>query len=81
MPIARAFGPKPQKEADLTDQIDGVETPFLLPEAIDPTTLRVFINGLKQRFGDTIVSRSLSAFTISYAPTAGETLTIFYHPL
>tara|TARA_R100000664_G_scaffold27686_1_gene38542 strand:- start:10035 stop:10280 length:246 start_codon:yes stop_codon:yes gene_type:complete len=81
MPIAKAFGPKPQKQADLTLEIDGVKTTFTLPEAIDTTTLQVYNNGLKQRYGDTITSISVSSFTLSYAPTVGETLTIIYVPL
>ena len=81
MPIVNAFGPKSQKQADLTLEINGVRTTFSLPEPIDTTTLQVYNNGLKQRYGDTITVISLSSFTLSYAPSIGETLTILYVPL
>lgn len=81
MPIVDAFGPKQQKQADLTAQIDGVKTTFALPQPIDSTTLCVFINGLKGRLNDTITAVSASTFTLSYSPIIGETITILYIPL
>ena len=82
MPIAKVFGgQKLQKEADLTLDINGSRTVFSLPENIDTTTLRVFVNGLMQRYGDTITAISVSSFTLSYAPTIGEALVVLYVPL
>ena len=81
MPITRAFGSKTEIERDLTSQIDGSVSAFLLPSPALSETLRVFINGMKARRDDNLLSISATGFSLSYSPEVGETITVLYIPL
>ena len=81
MPIVSAFGQKNQIERDLTSQLDGSTVLFSLPSPCDTASLQVYINGLRARRSDTIVTIAALSFTLSYAPSGDETLVVLYIPL
>ena len=68
------------KKEDLTNQIDGEKTTFTVNETYKTGSLRVYLNGLRQREADTFSESTPTTFTTTFTANTGDTLTIDYTP-
>lgn len=68
------------KKEDLTNQIDGEKTTFTVSETYKTGSLRVYLNGLRQRETATFSESTPTTFTTTFTANTGDTLTIDYTP-
>lgn len=61
---------------DLTDQVNGVATVFSTLEPYLPSTLEVFLNGVRQRSGVFFSESGPTSFVTTEPPTAGDALSV-----
>ena len=66
------------KQADLTSQITGSNTSFIVPEEYQAGSLRVYYNGVRQVEGETFDEYNSTTFTTDFTPQSGDYLTIDY---
>jgi len=70
------------KQEDLTSQIDGTDKNYITTEPFLTDTLRVYINGLKQRLTSDVEIISLNQFRLLTTPvTTADNLEVIYKPL
>ena len=65
-------------KADLTSQIDGEKTIFIVPEVYTSGSLRVYYNGIRQVLNVTFTETTTTTFTLNFIPESGNYLTIDY---
>ena len=66
------------KQEDLSAQCDGSTTSFLISEAFDGASLRVYWNGIRQQIGETITVINSTTFTTTFTPANGNYLFVDY---
>tara|TARA_R100000951_G_scaffold112734_1_gene113518 strand:- start:855 stop:1112 length:258 start_codon:yes stop_codon:yes gene_type:complete len=73
-------GAEEVKKQNLTSQIDGEKTTFLIQEEYKTGTLRVYYNGVRQVESETFSETTSTTFTTTFLTIPGDYLTIDYTP-
>jgi len=68
------------KKEDLTSQIDGTKTTFIVSEDYKTGSLRVYYNGVRQIEDVTFSETTASTFTLNFQTAIGDYLAIDYTP-
>jgi len=68
------------KKEDLTSQIDGTKTTFIVSEDYKTGSLRVYYNGVRQIEDVTFSETTASTFTLNFQTEIGDYLAIDYTP-
>lgn len=68
------------KKEDLTSQIDGTKTTFIVSEEYKTGSLRVYYNGVRQIEDVTFSETTASTFTLNFQTVTGDYLAIDYTP-
>ena len=68
------------KKEDLTSQIDGTKTTFIVSEEYKTGSLRVYYNGVRQVEDVTFSETTASTFTLNFQTVTGDYLAIDYTP-
>ena len=66
------------KEGDTIGAIDGLNTLYAIQDIPIVDSLKIYRNGIKQRFGDDIVYNGFYLITFNIAPMIGDTITFAY---
>ena len=65
---------------DLTAQVDGEKTTFIISAEYTAATVRLYWNGIRQRAADTFTEATSTTITTTFVPQIGDTLSIDYTP-
>ena len=66
-------------EEDLTGQVDGTETQFIISSAFVASSIDVYNNGIKQRVTSEFTIVNSTTIQTTFTPTATSTLTVAYY--
>lgn len=66
-------------EEDLTGQVDGTETQFIISSAFVASSIDVYYNGIKQRVTSEFTIVNSTTIQTTFTPTATSTLTVAYY--
>jgi len=66
-------------EEDLTGQVDGTETQFIISSAFIASSIDVYYNGIKQRVTSEFTIVNSTTIQTTFTPTATSTLTVAYY--
>ena len=66
-------------EEDLTGQVDGTETQFIISSAFIASSIDVYYNGIKQRVASEFTIVNSTKIQTTFTPTATSTLTVAYY--
>lgn len=68
------------KKENITSQIDGTKTTFIVSEDYKTGSLRVYYNGVRQIEDVTFSETTASTFTLNFQTEIGDYLAIDYTP-
>jgi len=66
-------------EEDLTGQVDGTETQFIISSAFVASSIDVYYNGIKQRVTSEFTIVNSTTIQTTFTPTATSSLTVAYY--
>ena len=66
-------------EEDLTGQVDGTETQFIISSAFIASSIDVYYNGIKQRVTSEFTIVNSTTIQTTFTPTATSSLTVAYY--
>jgi len=69
----------PKTEEDLTGQVDGTETQFIISSAFVASSIDVYYNGIKQRVTSEFTIVNSTTIQTTFTPTATSSLTVAYY--
>lgn len=68
------------RKANLTSQINGERTGFIISENYVSGSLRVYYNGIRQVAGETFSETNATSFNLNFTPQVGDFLEVDYIP-